>query len=280
LGKFIDLTGQRFGRLVVKNFNCIKKGRTFWNCECDCGNKKIANSDSLKNGDIKSCGCLRKDNRHNYMKDLTDQRFGRLIVLSLHHKHEKRGAYWLCQCDCGSNPKIIWGGSLRNGTTKSCGCLAREVCSDLGKAGKGVSRPSTKLPFSHAMMNRCFNNYKGAAKKRNLIFELDIDFFNKITKQNCDYCGSEPSQIIRSKNESGDYIYNGIDRIDSSKGYTEDNVVSCCGRCNEAKMSESQQDFLDWHKKSITHQSKSWTDEQFEEFINQMKEARIKIENN
>jgi len=41
-------------------------------------------------------------------------------------------------------------------------------------------------------------------------------------------------------------IYNGIDRLDSSKGHVIDNVVPCCKWCNYAKRERSYKDFLDW----------------------------------
>ena len=59
-----DLTGQRFGKLVVLGKGESKgPGRTTWNCLCDCGNKKTIRGDALKGGYTKSCGrCLQKEN--------------------------------------------------------------------------------------------------------------------------------------------------------------------------------------------------------------------------
>lgn len=60
--KILDLTGQRFGRLIALNtagYNTY--GRTLWRCICDCGNEKIATTKSLRNGDCVSCGCYRKE---------------------------------------------------------------------------------------------------------------------------------------------------------------------------------------------------------------------------
>lgn len=58
----IDLTGQRFGRLVVQSFSHKDKHRhIMWNCLCDCGNTVIANTHTLISGDSQSCGCLRKE---------------------------------------------------------------------------------------------------------------------------------------------------------------------------------------------------------------------------
>lgn len=57
----IDLTGQRFGRLVVIGIGERKAGRIAWECKCDCGNTKNITGQSLKAGLARSCGCLRKE---------------------------------------------------------------------------------------------------------------------------------------------------------------------------------------------------------------------------
>lgn len=57
----IDLTGQRFGRLTVIKFVSRINKRTKWLCKCDCGNETIVSTKCLRNGDTKSCGCLKKD---------------------------------------------------------------------------------------------------------------------------------------------------------------------------------------------------------------------------
>ena len=59
---FIDLTGQRFGRLVVVSRAESKNQRTMWNCVCDCGKKVVVGSKDIRNGKTKSCGCYHKDN--------------------------------------------------------------------------------------------------------------------------------------------------------------------------------------------------------------------------
>lgn len=57
----------------------------------------------------------------SFRKDLTGRQFGRLTVLKF-VPNEKEGAYWLCKCDCG-NEVVVLGSYLKNGHTKSCGCL-------------------------------------------------------------------------------------------------------------------------------------------------------------
>lgn len=58
MGKVINLEGIRFGKLKVLSFAYCKNRKSYWNCVCDCGKNKIARSDSLKDGNLKSCGCL------------------------------------------------------------------------------------------------------------------------------------------------------------------------------------------------------------------------------
>ncbi len=55
---FKDLTGQRFGRLVVESFHRSDKEHKYWICRCDCGKQKIVRTSNLKSGAVKSCGCL------------------------------------------------------------------------------------------------------------------------------------------------------------------------------------------------------------------------------
>lgn len=66
MGKFIDLSGQRFGRLTVLERSGAyrsKKGQiqTRWLCRCDCGNNTVVHGASLKKGATRSCGCIRTE---------------------------------------------------------------------------------------------------------------------------------------------------------------------------------------------------------------------------
>lgn len=67
MGKFIDLTGKKFGRLtVIKRMPNNKFGIVYWLCECECGGQTIARGSSLRDGKTRSCGCLQKDYIRNY----------------------------------------------------------------------------------------------------------------------------------------------------------------------------------------------------------------------
>jgi len=63
-----DLTGQKYGRLTVTGFSHQRTestgfNRSFWVCQCECGNSHVANSNNLNNGTVKSCGCLYRTHR-------------------------------------------------------------------------------------------------------------------------------------------------------------------------------------------------------------------------
>ena len=55
--KFIDITGEKYGRLTVLEYVGYKAGRTAWRCKCDCGNETIVTANCLRTGKTKSCGC-------------------------------------------------------------------------------------------------------------------------------------------------------------------------------------------------------------------------------
>ena len=61
--KRLDLVGQKFERLTVMAFSCVKHGNSYWSCECECGGKTEVSNCNLKNGHVKSCGCLKEETR-------------------------------------------------------------------------------------------------------------------------------------------------------------------------------------------------------------------------
>jgi len=171
------------------------------------------------------------------MINLIGKKFGRLTPLKVNGKSSHRGILWFCQCDCGKKTIVI-ASSLISGNTKSCGCL-KKVCHGI------------KLPYGKSMMRQTLSNYRLRAKRTGLFFKLTEEQFEKITKENCFYCGEVPNGIAKARRSrnNGDYVYNGIDRVNNSKGYTVDNIVPCCKQCNMAKSDKNQKDFLLWIKK-------------------------------
>lgn len=93
------------------------------------------------------------------------------------------------------------------------------------------------------------NSYKKATRNRGLAWELTDEDFERLTLLACFYCGQKPSTVQkpqRSTYEGGDFVHNGLDRMDSNIGYTLENVVPCCAICNYAKSDLPFDDFMAW----------------------------------
>lgn len=134
--------------------------------------------------------------------DLTGQRFGYLVVVSRHYPYIKsEGTKWLCKCDCGRE-KVINGTSLKRGATKSCGCYARKITSQLTTT-HGLSK------------TRLYNCWRGMFSRK---------------KYNPKYRDREICDEWRKFEAFADWAYkNGyydglsLDRVDNSKGYSPNN---------------------------------------------------------
>lgn len=88
---------------------------------------------------------------------------------------------------------------------------------------------------------------KRQAAKRGLEFKLSQSEFQDLIESDCFYCGSPPNQVSKG------VVYQGIDRVDSTKGYVPGNVVPCCKFCNWGKNTLSQKEFFDHVLKIAKH---------------------------
>ena len=181
---------------------------------------------------------------HKLVKDEVGNKYGRLTAIE-YVADDRSGAYWLCMCNCG-NEHTVLGKHLRDGTIKSCGCLAKE------QAPKNARR----LSKGEAAFNTLYSSYKRRAERKNLCFELTKEQFRSLTKQNCFYCGCHPSSIYNPRYNGG-YIYNGVDRVDNIIGYISENCVPCCKDCNKAKGTRSYIEFIDWIERLATKWTRS-----------------------
>ncbi len=162
--------------------------------------------------------------------DLTGTTFGKLVVLS--YAGSKRYAsnsknFYLCRCECG---KEITAESqnLKTGNTSSCGCRWRESVSGANSSLYNGGR--LKAEYRRQVKN---------ALKRELDFTLTFEEVEAFFSGNCNYCGAAPAPDHRN------LVRNGMDRLDSSKGYIKDNVVSCCFGCNHVKQDVEYSQFVE-----------------------------------
>jgi len=151
---------------------------------------------------------------------------------------QPKGRRWPCQCVCGKISNVIRF-HLFSGKSKSCGCFRAEL-----KKNPQISAPA----------NAILSAYKKSAKNNSRVWALSIEQFLRITQKPCFYCGTIYSNCcLHQSNPKLNWYYNGIDRVDNTKGYTEDNIVACCKYCNIAKRDMSREEFLSWIERVYKH---------------------------
>lgn len=187
-------------------------------------------------------------------KDLTNQRFGKLVATSFIHRNNKY--YWVCACDCGETATVNTM-QLTSGKTKSCGCLRKR-------------EPQNKAANRLFALQKHLYQSTIARRNKKLGFINCITFeeFVSIVMEKCHYCHAPYSTTIEDwkgrkignpKISEAVLRCNGIDRIDNNKGYVTGNVVSCCKFCNTAKMDLTIEEFHAWIKRIYQHQQKEKT---------------------
>lgn len=170
------------------------------------------------------------------LKNIIGNKYGRLTVIKMLDEKGNRGQLkYLCKCECGKS-HIVTGESLRSGKSKSCGCLKKEFI-EKNKFKRNMDRENAMLKVQYSHIKRR-NTSKG------FVDIISFNDFCKLSMMKCYYCDAEYSRVIedrycemKEKGKISDTILkiNGLDRVDSSKGYTIDNVVPCCATCNTAK---------------------------------------------
>jgi hypothetical protein len=124
----MNLIGQQFGGLLVKEISGANKwGHTLWLCECKCGKTALRKASALKSAQTSSCGCQRRI-YNEPIYEMVGKKFGRLEVKEFVSRGKRGEFYWKCVCECGGE-KTTNGSHLRQGVTKSCGCLHKEATS-------------------------------------------------------------------------------------------------------------------------------------------------------
>lgn len=236
--------GQRFGRLtVLEGAPRHRDGKSRARFRCTCGVETVKVIAKVKSGHTKSCGCLKNNSwRATLEKDLVGKRYCRLVVQSRSPRRTRfGGTRWICSCDCGGETEVALN-NLRNGTTRSCGCLARERASRMGKTRKGKRAWNWK--GVGGISGSFWNQILAGADQRGLevkVTHQDIwDLFQK-QKEICALSGFSLCFDAVGERSVGNAS---LDRIDSSKGYVPGNIQWVDKRIQQMKWDMGQDEFL------------------------------------
>lgn len=230
------LAGQKFHKLTVIGLSHQENGRYIWDTVCDCGNKKKVWTSNLTRGKIKSCGCLVDK------PNLIGKRFTSGVVIRLSEaRRQSNRQEWVLQCDCGNVYQATTAqltGKISHRTT-SCGCRqygSREN-SHLFTGYKDLSGT-----IWGSISRQSYND----RKRVEITKEQAYAVFEKQNKK-CAYTGWDLSfGVIERINKKVRIIGRtaSLDRIDSSKCYTIDNIQWVHKYINSMKNSHSEELFL------------------------------------
>lgn len=181
---YIDLTGTRFGSLVVVGPTRVVMDKLKWECICDCGNTTIVWTGHLNAGTVFSCGCADKGPKK---PNILGNRYGRLVVVEEYRRKGGGGSLWRCVCDCGKEP-VMTTGSLVRGLNVSCGChkieIARQRFIEMSKFQKRENHPQWK-PDKTEEERILGRHYPAYAEWRVAVYKRD--------GYTCQCCGSKKS---------------------------------------------------------------------------------------
>lgn len=276
-----SFVGKRFNRLVVQSE--IRTRDATCQCLCDCGKVVTVKRYNLESGATRSCGCYNVDVarrpdgmsvRNTIMKEYQGSAGKKGLVWDL--SDDQAFALFQGACFyCGVPPsrtkdgkrRGLWGSYTYNGIDRrdsSQGYVIGNVvscCTECNYA-KGtfdledfirhvgtirlsvlpyvwpldvpqVADSQVGYAFAHCRENRRRNG-------REIPFTLTRDQVITLVLDRCHYCGAEPTT------KPIGLPRNGIDRLDSARGYETDNVVPCCWMCNKTKGRRSVSAFLAW----------------------------------
>ncbi len=136
----------------------------------------------------------------------------------------------------------------RDAQIKKLGLLTKgRKSSDECRLKMSIAKKKLWVEKGHDHSISAFNKIYSRYKNKGLKIEKEI--FKKMIVKNCFYCASPPSSSSYSTTKEGVFIYNGLDRVDNTRGYELENIVTCCIICNQSKLNRTLDQFKEWIKR-------------------------------
>jgi len=194
---------------------------------------------------------VRTGRQRSIIDEAIGQKFGKLTVIRFAGYSTTPSSKQIpmveAKCECEARKTVsLW--DLRSGKIKTC----------------GVNHPHYDDRSIPAFNQIYRHSYKKRAEDAGIEFAITPEQFRELTQQPCHYCGTPPLATsyrgekgrVKTGRGHSRFVYNGLDRKDSTHGYTTQNVVPCCSICNHAKHTMSYADFIQWLDRIAQHRSK------------------------
>lgn len=229
---------QKYIKEKINNYG-YKYTSTIYHMECKCCGKETINSHQKYI--FNRCGFCRNDNLVGYINENGSTIIKRDVSSTRNsHPHDL-----VVKCHCEKEfkiSKLAFSRGLKNHTPLQC-----KSCHSLSS---NKQRAKTDVDSE---IRRFMKSYIDSANLRNYVFTLNFDEFKQLCLQSCFYC-DEPHSKYAHKIKHNETKKNGIDRKDSSVGYTLDNSVPCCSTCNKMKQTFTDIEFLKQIEKIYNNQ--------------------------
>lgn len=183
--------------------------------------------------------------------DMIGKIYNSWLILN-HVETVKKIAFYNAKCLKCNTEHIVRGQNVRTGMSRQCvKCGLKSGKAKIARKPRGTKSTQTMSE------QRLYGIRRKSAKKRGHDWNVSYEFFLKSIYSNCHYCNRGPQTTTNplehhryspERTKVSTIVCNGFDRVDSSKGYLEENIVTCCEQCNRAKLDYTQQEFLDWAK--------------------------------
>lgn len=174
------------------------------------------------------------------IKDNIGKKFGHLTILSKSNSDKYRRAFVTVQCDCGDIVEKHWQKILKN-LTRTCG-----KCHFRYKLPPNIGITNLPEEIKAKMLKLVYSRMKSEAKRRNRIIDLSFQAVTNFILLPCQSCDDKWSTHITTTYNGEKYtlLYNGLDRIDNSRGYVPNNVITLCKTCNRMKLEQNLEEMV------------------------------------
>lgn len=168
------------------------------------------------------------------MHDILNKKYNNLLVIAEHSRDRFGKIRYRCQCDCGRE-KVLEGSRVSRGIIKSCGCLRLRT-----------GKHSPRFKGYEEILGEFWCHIQRNAKKRKIIFDITIQQAWRLFLQQNRVCALSGLPISFQKSIHATLGTASLDRIDSTRGYTLDNIQWVHKDINWMKQDYSQEEFLNY----------------------------------
>lgn len=216
---------------------------TLWKCRCKCGNEEVKDTSYLnyiQENNEKGCRVCQQGRRKREQQEIEQKLVGKQVgtwtIIKYTGRNKYKSRQWLCRCECGSERLFLTSYLTGPGKRKATTCKACEL-----RNMESNNRTTEEIPM------RIWRKIKYTADKRDIAFDITREQALEKFQEQSKACALTKTPLYFTKLNSRYWRYTNasLDRIDSDKPYTTENVQWVEKRINMMKQKYSQDEFIE-----------------------------------